>query len=84
MEWVGWVGSILLMLCAVPEVIRSVIRKQCDIGWGMLLSWLFGEILVLIYVIPKKDIPLIANYLGNTILILILCYYRKYGQSIQK
>lgn len=73
---IGWLGSILLALCALPEVIRTIHDKTSYIGWGMLATWGIGELLLLIYIILRKEYPLIINYSFNLILILILIYYK--------
>lgn len=78
---VGMLGSFLLAICALPEVLRSVKLNACYIGWGMLLSWYIGEILVLYYVLQTVENPLIlaANYMFNIICISILLYYKVKG-----
>jgi len=73
----GWIGSVLLALCAVPEVIKTISLGDCQIGWGMLLMWYFGEIFILIPVVRDIKSPfLIFNYVANIILISIMIYYK--------
>ena len=74
----GIAGSILLALCAFPEVVRSIRRKRCDIGFGMLGSWALGEALVLAYVaLTTMDWILLMNYGANLIMIMILIAYKR-------
>lgn len=74
---IGWVGSILLALCGLPELVRTIQDDKCYIGWGMLLAWFFGEILVAIHVYKKhKDVALLTNYCLNIIILLVLIYYK--------
>lgn len=66
----GWLGSILLAFCGLPELITSIQTGDCSIGWPMLLSWYLGEIFVLIPVIRHIKSPfLIFNYGANTLII---------------
>lgn len=78
MEAFGIIGSILLGCCAAPEAIYSHIKGRNDNSWTFLLMWFIGEICILIYVIPKKDIPLIFNYGLNIIFISIIVWYKLY------
>lgn len=74
---IAWIGSILLALCGFPELIRTIQYSKCYIGWGMLLTWFFGEVFVFIHVLLKhKDFALLANYSLNIIIISILIYYK--------
>lgn len=76
METIGWISSLLLGGCAFFEVIHTVRKGRNDSSWLFLLSWYFGEIGFLIYVFPKMDLPLLANYLLNIVLITILLKYK--------
>jgi uncharacterized protein with PQ loop repeat len=76
MSVVGWVGSLLLACCGLPELIRTLQDKKCHVGWGMLIMWLSGELLTFVYVLPKMDLPLLANYSLNIAILLVLCYYK--------
>lgn len=76
MNIIGWIGGILLGLCALPEAIHTVEKGQNDSSWLFLLMWILGEICLLIYVAPKKEWPLIFNYIFNILLISILIYYK--------
>ena len=73
----GWLGSILLGVCALPETIRTVQDNRCHVGWGMLLTWLFGEIFVFIHVYFNiHDVALLTNYFSNIVLISIMIWYK--------
>ncbi len=75
---IGWIGSLLMSFCGLPEVWKSYMESSCSIGWGMLLSWGIGEILLFIYVAPKKDYPLLVNYVINILCVGILIYYKAF------
>jgi uncharacterized protein with PQ loop repeat len=73
----GWIGSLLLGICALPETIRTIKDKRCHVGWGMLLLWYFGELFVFFHVLFNiHDLALLTNYLLNIILITIMIYYK--------
>lgn len=84
MNILGWLASILLALCALPQTISAIQNKACYLDKWFLWLWLSGEILGLIYVAVRQDWPLILNYLLNTICTAILVYHRKdpaYGKD---
>lgn len=73
LEMIGWLGSIFLALCAVPQLIKSYNEGHADgLSWGLLSLWLIGEALTLVYVFPKADWPLIFNYGVNIALLLVI------------
>ena len=77
MDKIGWLGSLFLAICGVPEVISTISKGRCDLSIGFLLLWGFGELLILIPAI--KDIKkkyLIFNYTINLICIAILVTYK--------
>lgn len=77
MEFVGYLSSICLGLCAVPAAIVAIKNKKCSYPWGFLGLWWAGEILGLIYVSFLLDKPLIMNYTVNVIATSLLIYYNK-------
>jgi len=82
MEIIGWIGNILLSFCGLPEAIRAVFRKKCEVPWSLLIPWFLGEVLVLVYVVYKyNSAPLITNYCANIIIILIMGRYKIYDKS---
>ena len=77
MELIGWLGSICFALCALPQAVMSYRQGHSDgMSWGLLLLWMVGEILTLIYVAPKAHWPLIFNYAGNLVLLQVIIYYK--------
>lgn len=76
-EILGWIGSILLAFCALPQAIDSFKNKSSyGITWGLLLMWGFGEIFTLIYVFPMMKWALIFNYLANLLFLAVIIYYK--------
>lgn len=73
---IGWIGGICLAICSVPELYDSMQKGYNASSSWFLGLWITGEICLLIYVAPKKEYPLIFNYLFNIILISGLIYYK--------
>jgi uncharacterized protein with PQ loop repeat len=76
METIGYLGGLLLAICGIPEVIRTIKDKRCHLGWPFLFLWFFGEVFMEIYAIGLWDYPLILNYTFNLIITGILLYYK--------
>jgi uncharacterized protein with PQ loop repeat len=77
MELIGWLGSICFALCALPQAIHAYKTKSAEgITWGLLSLWFIGEILTIIYVLPKGYAPLLFNYISNIVLLSIIIYYK--------
>jgi uncharacterized protein with PQ loop repeat len=77
METLGWIGSIMLALCGLPQAIESFKTKSsAGLTWGFLLLWAFGEIFTFAYIAPKMDLPLLLNYTANIIFLAIIIYYK--------
>lgn len=76
LQVLGFLGSILLAVCAIPEVVRTVKDNKCHLGWNFLILWFSGEVSMLIYIIPMGDLPLLLNYILNTILLSIMLVYK--------
>ena len=77
METIGWLGSILLAFCGLPQAIESYKTKSsAGLTWGFLAMWFIGEILTVIYIIPKWHWPLIFNYTANIIFLSVILYYK--------
>jgi len=76
-ELSGWLGGFLLAICGFPQMVKSIRDGNSKgIDWTFLIFWFSGEILTLIYVMPKKDLPLILNYIVNIIFVLVIGYYK--------
>lgn len=66
-----------MAFCALPQAVQSF-RSGSSLGvtWGLLLMWGAGEVLTLIYVIPKMELPLLFNYAANIVFISVITYYK--------
>lgn len=77
MEFVGWLGAVLFAICGLPQAIQCAKDGHArGLNWFFLLAWLGGEVLTIAYVLPKMDIPLLANYFVNLIFLLIMLRYK--------
>jgi uncharacterized protein with PQ loop repeat len=77
MENIGWIGSLLLAFCGLPQALESWKTKSSDgLTWGFISMWFIGEICTFIYIIPKMDLPLLFNYSANIIFLIVIIYYK--------
>ena len=84
-EIMGWLGSICLAICGIPQAWQSYKDKHSHgISWAFLLLWAFGELFALIYVYDKLDIPLLMNYATNMFILAVILYYKAMPYSEEK
>ena len=79
MNTLGWLGSICLALCGLPQAIQCIKADGCkDINIIFLILWLSGEVLCFVPIIVQIGwVPwLVFNYGFNIILVSIILYYR--------
>ena len=75
-EIIGYVGNILLAVCALPTAIEAYINKKTSVPWSLLAPWSVGEVLVLIYVTSLMDYALMLNYGLNFIFLSTIIYFK--------
>lgn len=75
-EFIGWTGAFLLATCGLPQLVKTFKTRNFDgLSLVFLFWWLFGEILILFYVMQKAfRWPLILNYGINIIIIFIILF----------
>lgn len=76
MNTIGYIGSIFLTVCAIPELLRTIKDKRCHIGWPMLALWFLGEIFMLIYAVHLWNKPLLLNYVFNFFVVAVMLGYK--------
>ena len=76
MENIGWIGSFLLAICGFFEAFKSWKQGESHLSWGFIISWLVGEILLLVYILPKMDFPLIFNYSSNIMFVAVILNFK--------
>jgi hypothetical protein len=74
---IAGIGSLMLALCGFPEALRAYKNKRCDVGYPMLLLWLFGELFLIVFAIQTRQFILLINYFANVIFVLVMLYYKK-------
>jgi uncharacterized protein with PQ loop repeat len=81
-EILGWLGSICLAICGLPQAWQSYKDKNSEgISWGFILLWAFGEVFALAYVYDKLDLPLLLNYTTNILILGVILYYKVRPQN---
>lgn len=72
MNLFGLIGSLFLTFCGVPELIKTLHTKKCNLSWGYLIMYVIGEIFCLVYAIQIMQIPLLINFSFNLVLSIFL------------
>lgn len=81
----GYIGSICLALCAIPQAMLSYKQGHSEgVSVSFLLLWTAGEIFTLAYVVPKADVPLILNYSANLGFLAIIWKYKFFPRQKTK
>lgn len=84
-ELAGWIGGLLLAICSLPQAYLAWKQGHSEgVAVGMLWLWGLGEVFTLIYVIPKKDWPLIINYTFNILCIAVISWYKFKPRKVVK
>ena len=75
---IGIIGSLLLALCGMPQMLQSIKQGHSQgISKSFLFMWGLGELLLIIYIWNgNKDGILLANYSLNAIIVLIISFYK--------
>ena len=82
MDNIGWLGSIMLAMCGLPQAWESwKTKSSAGLTWGFILLWFTGEILTFVYIIPKMDLPLLVNYSANIIFLIVIIYFKIWGKK---
>jgi uncharacterized protein with PQ loop repeat len=82
METLGYIGSIMLAICGLPQAIESFKTKSSEgLTWGFIGLWFWGEIFTFIYILPKMDLPLLINYSANIIFLSVIIYFKLFPKK---
>lgn len=82
MHTIGWLGSLFLAICGLPQAWLSYKQGHSDgISTSLLVLWGAGEILTLFYVTEKFDWPLIFNYGMNLFSLGVIAWYKLYPRK---
>lgn len=78
-ELIGYIGSLLLAACGIPQVYKSFKDKHSNgLHLWFILMWLVGEYTTLAYILLKgiNSIPLLINYIISVVTTTIIMYYK--------
>jgi uncharacterized protein with PQ loop repeat len=82
METLGYIGSIMLAICGLPQALESYKTKSSDgLTWGFIGLWFWGEIFTFVYILPKMDLPLLINYSANIIFLSVIIYFKLFPKK---
>jgi uncharacterized protein with PQ loop repeat len=82
MDTIGWIGSLLLAFCGLPQALKCYREKHANgLDWGFLGAWFIGEVMTFAYVLPKMDLPLMANYSANILFLCVILYYKLFPKD---
>jgi uncharacterized protein with PQ loop repeat len=82
METLGYIGSIMLAICGLPQAIESFKTKSSEgLTWGFIGLWFWGEIFTFAYILPKMDLPLLINYSANIIFLSVIIYFKLFPKN---
>ena len=82
MELFGWISSIFLALCGIPQAIKAIKDKHSHgVSWGFIILWFLGEICGLIYVTHLGNLPLIINYFCNVLFTFIIFWFKVFPKN---
>jgi len=80
-EIIGWMGSILFAICALPQAIHTFrTRKVDDLNELFIWLWFLGEVFTLWYILVDDisnkvyHVPLYFNYIFNLIMLFYLIF----------
>lgn len=81
-EMLGWIGALMLGICALPQAIFSYRNKDSSgISLSFLMLWLGGEVLTLVYILATTmQLPLVVNYLFNILCLSVILFYWRKGK----
>lgn len=74
-DFIGWVGSLLLAMCALPLAWEALSKKYITINSTFLLIWTLGEIFTFVYI--YGDWILMLNYGINIVLLVPVWWYNR-------
>lgn len=83
-EYIGYMGAVLLAFCALPQAIMSIMQGHSrGMSYVFLWMWLTGEIYLMWFVVATVGVkgPLFFNYFCNTVLVSIITWYRYFPRE---
>lgn len=81
---IGWLGSLMLAFCGLPQAIKSFRDKHSNgLNYGFLILWTGGEILTLFAITKdaKSLIYLFFNYGTNLVFLTVIWFYKLFPRT---
>jgi uncharacterized protein with PQ loop repeat len=76
-EWLGHIGAFLLVVCAIPQFLKTMISKDVSgVSPTMLVCWAGGCASMGLYVLlTTAQMPLLINYAFNTVVVTLTAIF---------
>lgn len=77
-DLIGWLGSVLLAVCGLPQALKSIREGHSrGVSPTFLMFWLGGELCYLYSTAAKFGLVswLVFNYVGNIVFVLVILYF---------
>lgn len=76
-ELLGWLGALLLMICALPQTLKCIKTKSAaGVDLGFLIMWWLGAASMMVYQIYNKDVQASISLGFNVVFVSIMLYYK--------
>lgn len=81
-NFLGWLGSLCFAFSAIPQAYQCYKQKHAHgISWGFLSLWATGEVCMTVYASSPFNLILLTNYTINFVLLMLIGYYKVYGDK---
>jgi MtN3 and saliva related transmembrane protein len=82
MQVIGFLGLLCITGAWIPQTVKTIREKRCDIGMAFLTLYTIGSISLTVYAILNFDSIFLALNLLATIQSLINFYYKSFPKSL--
>jgi uncharacterized protein with PQ loop repeat len=80
MMLLAWIGSIAFIISAIPQTIKVYKEKHAKgLSWAFIFLWWLGDVTMTAYSMSIFNVPMVANYGIQTVLVSIIIYYKHRG-----
>lgn len=80
---IGTISGILLAICGLPLMVSTIVAGRDHTPPLFFWAWYLGELGMLAHVLINvgPDLGLLINYIGNSIFLTVMCYYRFFPRN---
>lgn len=82
MHFIGLIGLLCIAGAWIPQTVKTIREKRCDIGKPFLSLYTIGSVSLTVYAVLNFDPIFLALNLLATIQSLINFYYRSFPKSL--